>query len=105
MRPYVIGNPDCVLGFSLAGVGGKIVRTAEELADALRSALNDRSIGIILVSSDVAVLAREQIDHLKATSISPLVLEVPGPGGGVEAPSLREMVQRSVGISLGGKSR
>jgi len=105
MRPYVIGNPDCVLGFSLAGVSGRIVHSAEELAEALDAALHDRNIGILLISSDVAVFAQDQVNQLQVSSISPLVLVVPGQAKGTEAPSLREMVQRSVGISLGGKQR
>ncbi|MCE5259369.1 MAG: V-type ATP synthase subunit F [Chloroflexi bacterium] len=102
MRPYVIGNPDCVLGFSLAGISGKIVHTADELSSILEAALQDKTIGMIIISADVASLSRERVDQLEISSISPLIIEVPGQVEGAGAPSLMEMVQRSVGISLGG---
>jgi vacuolar-type H+-ATPase subunit F/Vma7 len=103
MRIVVIGNADCVLGFSLAGISGQIVHGADELALALKETLSDKGIGLLLVSSDVAVWARERIDRLKVTSIKPLVVEVPGETSETSYPSLQEFVQRSVGISLGGK--
>lgn len=103
MRIEVIGNPHCVLGFSLAGITGHIVHNPDELALTLKEALSDKEIGMLLVSSDVAVWARERIDLLKVNSIKPLVVEVPGETTETSYPSLKEFVQRSVGVSLGGK--
>jgi V/A-type H+-transporting ATPase subunit F len=103
MRIEVIGNPHCVLGFSLAGITGHIVHNPDELALTLKEALSDKGIGMLLVSSDVAVWARERIDLLKVNSIKPLVVEVPGETTETSYPSLKEFVQRSVGVSLGGK--
>ncbi|MHB9032362.1 MAG: V-type ATP synthase subunit F [Anaerolineae bacterium] len=102
MRPFVIANPDCVLGMSLAGIGGKVVSNADELSEALNTALKDKTIAMILISSDVAKFAREKVDELKVTSISPLIIEVPGLTRDAEALSLIQMVQRSIGVSLGG---
>jgi len=103
MRIYVLGNEDCVLGFSLAGVEGQAVRQPEGLRDALDRALADGTIGLLLISHDVADWERERVDLLKVTSLAPLVVEIPGaedaPG---KAPSLREFVQRAVGVRLGG---
>jgi vacuolar-type H+-ATPase subunit F/Vma7 len=103
MRIEVIGNPHCVLGFSLAGIVGHIVRNPDELAQTLRGTLNDKGIGMLLISSDVAIWARERINQLKVSSIKPLVVEVPGETTETSYPSLKEFVQRSVGVSLGGK--
>ncbi|MHB1356609.1 MAG: V-type ATP synthase subunit F [Anaerolineae bacterium] len=103
MKIVVIGNPDCVLGFSLAGISGHIVHNPDDLALALIETLSDKEIGLLLVSSDVALWARDRIDLLKVNSIKPLVVEVPGESKQTSYPSLKEFVQRSVGISLGGK--
>jgi V/A-type H+/Na+-transporting ATPase subunit F len=102
MRTYVIGNEDCVLGFSLVGVEGIIVRDAAELKNALNACHNDKTIGLLLVTADVAIWAREQVDALKVGSLSPLIVEIPGEVEGTTYPSLQEFVQRAVGISLGG---
>ncbi len=101
MRTFVLGNQDCVLGLSLVGVDGRPVSNSEELAEALDQALADRSIGLLLITSDVAEWLRERIDTLKVQSLTPLVVEIPGLKG-ANYPSLKEFVQRAVGISLGG---
>lgn len=101
MRTFVIGNENCVLGFALAGVGGQVVRSAEELHKALDECLQDKSIGLLLVSLDVANLARERIDRLKVESQTPLVVEIPGQAKDEAYPSLKDFVQRAIGISLG----
>ncbi len=103
MRTYVIGNEDCVLGFSLVGVSGHIVRNAIEMRKALDDCKSDKTIGLLLVTADVAAWAREQIDMLKVSSLAPLVVEIPGEAAGTTSySSLKEFVQRAVGISLGG---
>ncbi len=101
MRIYVIGNQDAVLGFALVGVDGRIVSDAQEVREALDASLADRSIGLLLVTSDAAEQARERVDALKVNSLEPLVVEIPGQTD-EQPPSLKDLVQRAVGISLGG---
>jgi V/A-type H+-transporting ATPase subunit F len=102
IRTYVIGSENCVLGFGLVGVDGRTVRERAELERALDACLADETIGILLISSDVAALARERVDELKVGRLSPLVVEVPGQRDEGAYPSLREFVQRAVGVKLGG---
>ena len=103
MRIWVVGNEDATLGFSLVGVDGRAVHDAEELRLALDEALADASIGRLLVTRDGAGWARLRIDELKVSSITPLVVEIPGPGKPDRAAtSLHEFVQRVVGVRLGG---
>jgi V/A-type H+-transporting ATPase subunit F len=99
---YVLGNENCVLGFGLMGVMGRTVRNRDELNRALEACLADEKIGILLISSDIAALARDRVDGLKVGSMSPLVVEIPGQGRGAGYPSLKDLVQRAVGVSLGG---
>ena len=103
MKPYVIGNDSAVLGFALVGIDGRMVRNAEELDLALDRAMNDRTIGLILVTADVAEWSRERVDNFKVNSLSPLVVEIPGETTGTTYPSLQDFVQRAVGIRLGGR--
>lgn len=102
MRAYVLGNENCVLGFSLEHVDGKFIRNGDELEAALNTCLADGTIGLLLVSADVAEWSRERIDRLKVSSLEPLVVEVPGEESEAALPSLAEFVQRAVGIRLGG---
>jgi V/A-type H+-transporting ATPase subunit F len=101
MRVLVIGNPDAVLGFSLVGVEGRGVTSAEEVNQALDEALAVHDIGIILVTMDAAQLIEARMDRLKLQSTVPLVVEIPGPEGvSADQPSLSDVVLRAIGIKI-----
>ena len=101
MKLMVIGHPEAVLGFSLAGVRGQMATSAEEVNRALDDAVSRKGVGIILVTEDVAMLIKDRMEHLKMHSTVPLVVEIPGPGGTPPGKqSLSEVVRRAIGIKL-----
>jgi V/A-type H+-transporting ATPase subunit F len=101
MKVLVIGHPDAVLGFSLAGVHGEPVTTAEAANAALDQALRSKDLGIILVTRDVARLVGQRVEDLKLRSTIPLVVEIPSPEGvPADEPSLGDVVLRAIGIKL-----
>ena len=100
MKVLVIGHPDAVLGFSLAGVGGRAATTAEEVNQALDEAQAAKDVGIVLVTQDVAQLIPARMERLKLRSTVPLVVEIPSPGGAEGQESLGDIVLRAIGIRL-----
>jgi V/A-type H+/Na+-transporting ATPase subunit F len=101
MKVLVIGHPEAVLGFSLAGVHGRAVTTAEEADKALDEALASKENGIVLVTQDVAQMVQARVEHLKLHSTIPLVVEIPSPAGVPEGtPSLSDIVLKAIGIKL-----
>ena len=101
MKVLVIGHPDAVLGFSLAGVGGRVATTAAEVNQALDAAQASKDVGIVLVTQDVAELIPARMEHLKLRSTVPLIVEIPAQGGSPEGQaSLGEIVLRAIGIKL-----
>lgn len=101
MKVLVIGHPEAVLGFSLAGVQGQAASNAAEANKALDDALVSRDNGIILVTQDVAAMIQPRMDDLKLRSTIPLVVEIPSPAGVPEnQPSLSEIVLKAIGIKL-----
>ncbi len=101
MKVLVVGHPEAVLGFSLAGVDGKAVQNAEQANRALDEALAAKDVGIVLVTKDIARLMQPRMDDLKLHSTVPLIVEIPGPEGvGPNEPSLSEIVLRAIGIKL-----
>ncbi len=101
MKIMVIGRPEAVLGFSLAGVSGRVATNAAEANEALDAVLAQRDLGIILVTEDIAAMIQARMDQLKMHSTVPLVVEIPAPGGpppGKE--SLSEMVKRAIGVKI-----
>ena len=101
MKVLVVGHPDAVLGFSLAGVGGRIASTAEEVNQVLDEVQSSKDVGIVLVTQDVAELIPARMEHLKLRSTIPLVMEIPSRGGVPEGQaSLGDIVLRAIGIKL-----
>jgi V/A-type H+-transporting ATPase subunit F len=101
MKVLVIGHPEAVLGFSLAGVGGRVAATADEVNQALDEVQASKDVGIVLVTQDVAQLIPARMEHLKLRSTIPLVVEIPAQGGAPQGEeSLGEIVLRAIGIKL-----
>jgi len=97
----VIGSEDAVWGFALAGVRGQVVTTAEELNRALDTTLAEERTDIVLVTEDVADLARQRVDTLKIRSTRPLVVEIPGPAGpNPDQPPLSEVIRKTIGVRI-----
>jgi V/A-type H+-transporting ATPase subunit F len=101
LRTMVIGNENCVLGYSLLGIAGRVANTPEEMDEALSAALATANVGILLISSEVAALSRARVDRLKVNSIRPLVVEIPGQDPAHGLRSLKDLVQTAIGISIG----
>jgi V/A-type H+/Na+-transporting ATPase subunit F len=101
MKILVIGHPDAVLGFSMAGVGGKVATNADAVNQALDEAQANKDVGIVLVTQDVAALIPARMENLKLRSTIPLVMEIPASGGTPEGQaSLGDIVLRAIGIKL-----
>jgi vacuolar-type H+-ATPase subunit F/Vma7 len=101
MKIQVIGHSEAVLGFSLTGVQGVVVTSADEVNLALDNALGSSDIGIVLVTQDVAKLIQARMDQLQLRSTIPLVVEIPGPEGvGPDQPSLSDVVLRAIGVKI-----
>ena len=101
MKILVIGHPDAVLGFSMAGVGGKVATNADGVNQALDEAQANKDVGIVLVTQDVAALIPARMENLKLRSTIPLVMEIPASGGAPEGQSsLGDIVLRAIGIKL-----
>ena len=101
MRFFVIADEDTVLGFELAGVEGHSVANPDQADRAFDTALEDPEIGIIVITERVAELIRLKVDRYLFSEQFPLILEIPDRNGKLEGkPDLREMVNRTIGISV-----
>ena len=101
MQIMIIGHPEAVLGFSLAGVHGLPATNSEQANQALETALSTPDIGIILVTEDAARLLGPRLDQLRQYSTIPLVVEIPAPDAiRTEQPTLNEVVFRAIGVKI-----
>jgi V/A-type H+-transporting ATPase subunit F len=104
MKILVIGHPEAVLGYSLVGVDGISIdesKSKEDILQALHNAMNDKTLGIILVTGDVAERIRDEMDEQRLHSTVPLVVEIPAPERvQPPQPSLNEIVFRAIGVKI-----
>jgi V/A-type H+-transporting ATPase subunit F len=99
---YCIADEDTVRGFRLAGIEGRAVTTLKEAQAALKAALDDAAIGILILTERVAADVRRQVDGVRSTRSRPLVVEIPGPEGPIPGrKTLRQFVQEAVGVRIG----
>jgi V/A-type H+-transporting ATPase subunit F len=101
MKYFIIGDEDAVLGFGLVGVAGRTVRSPQEAQEAFSGALEDKEVGIVLITERVAELIRPQVDRYVFTRSFPLIVEIPDRQGPLAGkPGIREMVNKAIGIKL-----
>jgi V/A-type H+-transporting ATPase subunit F len=99
MRILVIGSPEAVLGFSLAGLEGRPAESAADAGAALDEALSDKDLGIILVTQDAAERIGPRMDQLQLRRTPPLIVVIPSPEGPPGA-SLRDVIRRAIGVKI-----
>ena len=101
MTYFLIGDEDTVLGFAMVGVSGRVVANTEETESAFQDAISGGEAGIIIITEQAADFIRSRIENYMFTADFPLIVEIPGPGGrDPSRPSLRELVNRAIGINL-----
>ena len=103
MKIFVIGDGTTVTGFRLAGVThGFITEDHEEAKKKLLEIVNDRDIGLIILTEKLAEKLREEIKSISEERMSPLIVEIPDKFGPIEkkVDPLKELVKRAVGVEI-----
>ena len=78
MRLAVVGSPEDVRGFGLAGVQGRSATTRKEAILVLRELLTQRGeIGLVLVSAALARVIAREVAELRRRGVPPAVLVLP----------------------------
>ena len=98
MELAVIGKSEFVTGFRLAGIR-KVYETADTkaLESAVKAALEDKSVGIVVMHNDDISNLPEILKKNLNESVQPTVVALGGTGGSM---SLREKIKQAVGVDL-----
>ena len=99
MELAAIGKSEFVTGFRLAGIR-KIYETndAKAVESAVRSVLEDKTVGIIVMhNDDISNLPEILMKNLNE-SVQPTVVALGGSGAG--SMSLRDKIKQAVGVDL-----
>ncbi len=102
MQMYVIcDNVDTHTGMRLSGVDGVVVHEADECRRALNTVLENRGIGLLLITEKLATLVREELIEIKQNRKTPLVVEIPDRHGTGRAPDfITAYVRDAIGLKL-----
>lgn len=93
----VIGSSAFTLGFQLAGLSNLHNPDSEdELHTTLRSLLNNKSVGIMVVDSAVMATVPDRLRDQLSASVSPTVLGI----GTEEDTTLRDTIRKAIGVDL-----
>lgn len=95
MEIAVIGSPDFIVGFRLAGIRRAHETTSETIQDKIIEILEGEDVGILVINmremEQLPAALRERLEE----SSSPVVIPV-----GTEEGDMRDKVRRAIGVDL-----
>lgn len=99
---YLISdNVDTYTGMRLAGVDGIVVHEREELYEALTNAMNNKELGIVLLTEKLGKEFPDIIDEMKLKRKMPLLVEIPDRHGtGRKKNFITSYVNEAIGLKL-----
>lgn len=102
MQMYLISdNIDTLTGMRLAGVEGSVVHDKQELKNVLDTVMNNKEIGIVLLTEKFGRDYPEIINDIKLTYKLPLVIEIPDRHGTGRKPDfITSYVNEAIGLKL-----
>ena len=78
MKSFLISdNRDTYVAMRLAGINGVIVHEREEILEAMKQALDDSSIGILILTELILEKVEKEVMSLKLHRKYPLIVEIP----------------------------
>ena len=102
MKMYLISdNVDTLTGMRLAGVDGVVVHEKDELRRTIESAMEDESVGIILLTERLGREFPELLDEIKLERSMPLLIEIHDRHGtGRKKDFITSYVNEAIGLKL-----
>lgn len=102
MKMYLISdNVDTYTGMRLAGIDGIVVHEREELHEALQKVMQDKSIGIVLLTEKFGQEFPDVIDEFRLERKMPLLIEIPDRHGtGRKKDFITSYITEAIGLKL-----
>ena len=97
MELAVLGSQEFTLGFQLAGISNIFnPENDEETSSQLKSLLNSKEVGIIVIDSSIISTLPERLRDQLSASVTPTVLGI----GTEEVTTLRDTIRKAIGVDL-----
>ena len=102
MKCFLISdNVDTRMGMRLAGVEGVVVHEKSEVMEALKTAVADKSIAVILMTKKLTELCSAEVYDMKLTLKKPLIVEIPDRHGDSHiSDTITGYMNEAIGIKL-----
>ena len=102
MKMFLISdNIDTYTGMRLTGVEGVIVHEKKEIKEALEQVLNDKTVGILLITEKVSSQAPDLVNDIKLNRRQPLIVEIPDRhGSGRQENFITNYIADAIGVKL-----
>ena len=99
---FLIGdNVDTYTGMRLAGVDGVVVHERKELREQLEKVLQDKSIGIVLLTEKFGREFPDILDEFRLDRKIPLLIEIPDRHGtGRKKDFITSYITEAIGLKL-----
>lgn len=102
MKMYLISdNVDTLTGMRLAGVDGIVAHEKNELRTAIETAMEDKSVGVILLTERLGREFPDLLNEIKLARTMPLLVEIPDRHGtGRKKDFITSYVNEAIGLKL-----
>ena len=99
---YLISdNVDTLTGMRLAGVDGIVAHEKDELRTAIETAMEDKSVGVILLTERLGREFPDLLNEIKLARTMPLLVEIPDRHGtGRKKDFITSYVTEAIGLKL-----
>ena len=94
-------NVDTLTGMRLAGVEGEIAHGHKEAKEAVEKILEDKDLGILLITEKLSSEIPELVDDIKLNRKRPLLVEIPDRHGSGRTPNfITNYINEAIGIKI-----
>ena len=102
MKFFLISdNDDTLIGMRIAGIEGVVVHTKDEVLSALKKAVGDENIAVVLMTDKLVKLCPDRVNDIKLHKRRPLIVEVPDRHGEGDAiSSISRYVEEAIGVKI-----
>lgn len=102
MKLYLISDSlDTLTGMRLAGIEGCLVHSEEALRAAIESAVNDPSVGVLLLTERFSRDYPETVEQFKSSLRLPLFVDIPNrSGSGRNSDFITSRISELIGLKL-----
>lgn len=101
MKSFLISdNKDTIVGLRLAGIEGVLAQSKEEIKSSFREAIENRNIGIILLTETVFEQIKDRVLEQKISGDTPLITTIPDRNGLKDKNFIMRYVKESIGIKI-----